>query len=128
MAGSTRVTITLPSEILHEIDLGDKNRSRFILEAVQREISRRRKLALELSLKHPHHESLSLETAGLREWFLNGKQDAANLLDLEGGMDVRWHPEQGWVEGNKLTLIEGQLPSSSLNPHEDTNSKESGRA
>ena len=97
MAGSSRVTITLPTEVLAEIDKGDKNRSRFILEAVRREVARRRQEALELSLVHPHPDSQSFESAGLEEWFLQGAQDAAELLDLDGGTPVSWVPDQGWV-------------------------------
>lgn len=99
MAGSTRVTVTLPSEILLEIDRGDRNRSRFILEAVQREIARRRREALELSLTHPHPDSQTFESAGLEEWFQEGNRDATELLDLKGGTEVHWVPERGWMDG-----------------------------
>lgn len=99
MPGSTRVTITLPSEILTEIDQGDKNRSRYILEAVQREIARRRKEALEVSLTNPHPESQSIELIGLNDWFTEGDQEARELLDFEAGTPVRWVPETGWVVG-----------------------------
>ena len=39
MSVSTRVTVTFPSEVLIEIDRGDRNRSQFILEVVHREIA-----------------------------------------------------------------------------------------
>ena len=99
MSGISRVTVTLPSEILVEIDRGDRNRSRFILEAVQREIARRKLEALELSLRHPHPDSLALESMGLQEWFDAGNQDAAELVDLNGGNEIHWVPDQGWVQG-----------------------------
>lgn len=97
MAGSSRVTITLPSDILWEIDRADKNRSRFILEAVQREVARRRKEALAQSLAHPHPESQAFEAAGLDEWFRAGENDASELLDLDQGLEVRWIAGEGWV-------------------------------
>lgn len=93
------MTVTLPSEILIEIDRSDRNRSRFILEAVQREIVRRRKEALELSLASPHPESQSFESAGLEEWFEAGQGDAAELVDLRDGTEVHWVPEHGWMQG-----------------------------
>lgn len=77
----------------------DKNRSRFILEAVKREIARRRKEALAQSLAHPHPESQIVEPAGLQEWFLAGEGDAAELLDLNAGQEVQWIPGEGWVRG-----------------------------
>jgi hypothetical protein len=101
MTGSTRVTITLPSEILSEIDREEKNRSRFILEAVQREIVRRRKEALATSLDHPHPESQSLEASDLTEWFGTGEGDASRLLDSDAGMDIQWIPDEGWVTVEK---------------------------
>lgn len=101
MSGSVRVTVTLPEEILVEIDRGDRNRSRFVLEAVRREIVRRKLEALEVSLNHPHPDSQALEPAGLQEWFQAGSQDAAELLDLQGGTEIHWVPDQGWVEGKE---------------------------
>ena len=38
-----RVTVTLPADVLSDIDSAEKNRSAFILEAVRRELSRRRR-------------------------------------------------------------------------------------
>ena len=96
MTGSSRVTITLPSDILTEIDRGDKNRSRFILEAVKREISRRRQEALNLSLANPHPDSSQFESADLPAWFRAGDADASDLLNLNEGTQVCWVPDQGW--------------------------------
>ncbi len=49
-----RVTITLPAGLVEEVDRLDRNRSRFIKEAVRQEPHRRRRKALRQSLRHPH--------------------------------------------------------------------------
>ena len=66
------------------------------------------------SLNHPHPESVALEASGLSEWFENGHDDAAEVLDLEGGKDVRWDPEQGWMEGRRGMLTGRRLGDGSM--------------
>ena len=63
-----RVTVTLPAEILSDIDHAESNRSAFILDAVRRELSRRRRLGLRKSLRNPHEESLRNAEAGFDAW------------------------------------------------------------
>ena len=99
MSESVRVTVTLPSDLLREIDSRERNRSRFVLEALRREVSRRRMEELELSLANPHPETSSLELQGVSEWFAQGKDDAEAILDLTAGTSVRWLENVGWVEG-----------------------------
>ena len=98
MSQSTRVTITLPADILLEIDIRETNRSRFVLEAVRQELQRRQKEELERSLASPHPESQGVEALGLREWFATAKNEAAELLDLAGGTEVCWVPNVGWTQ------------------------------
>ena len=94
-----RVTVTLPSEVLQSVDRLERNRSRFILEAVRREIERRRREELHRSLQAPHPESLGLAEAGLGEWAKAlPQEDAAELVDPAAGTPVRWTPGDGWVE------------------------------
>lgn len=95
---TTRVTITLPDEMIREMDRQGSNRSRFILEAVDRELKRRRRALLNESLAQPHPESGELAEAGLGEWLRAGAEDAAELLDLKAGTEVRWEPGLGWQE------------------------------
>ena len=38
-----RVTVTLPAEVVEDIDRQERNRSRFVLEAVRRELKRRQR-------------------------------------------------------------------------------------
>ncbi len=102
MYASERVTITLPGTVLQEIDRLEKNRSRFVLEAVQRELQRRRRADLRTSLENPHPESAQLADAGLEEWGARLPADeASDLVDLRAGKAVRWIPGQGWVETDK---------------------------
>ena len=96
---AARVTITLPPEVVEEIDRREKNRSRFVLEAVRREVQRRRREDLKRSLANPHPESSELADAGLEEWGARSSGgDAAALLDPRAGKPIRWVAGKGWVE------------------------------
>jgi len=50
MATSERVTVTIPAQLVDDIDRFERNRSRFIVEAVERELVRRRRDGLLRSL------------------------------------------------------------------------------
>ena len=67
MASTERVTVTLPAELVKEIDHFERNRSRFIAEAVERELVRRRRAGLLRSLEHPHPEAAELADMGLAD-------------------------------------------------------------
>ena len=92
MGRTERVTVTLPVEMLQEIDRCETNRSRFVLEAVQREVERRRREKLLLSLENPHGESIEMEAIGLSEW----GEESGLLLDSAAGTPIRWSPGKGW--------------------------------
>ncbi len=84
---------------MDEIDRREKNRSRFVLEAVRREVQRRRREDLERSLAKPHPESSELADTGLEEWGArSGRGESAELLDPGAGKPVRWVAGKGWVE------------------------------
>lgn len=92
-----RVTVTLPSEIVREIDRRVKNRSRFMLDAVKRELMRRRREELRRSLRAPHPESESLSESGLAAWAKGlPRERADDLVDVERGTEVRWVQGRGW--------------------------------
>ncbi len=96
---AARVTVTLPPEVVDEIDRREKNRSRFVLEAVRREVERRRREDLRRSLANPHSESSELADAGLEEWGgPAGRGGSEDLLDRGAGKAVRWVAGKGWVE------------------------------
>ena len=99
MATTDRVTVTLPAEVVQEIDRRERNRSRFVLDAVKRELLRRRREELRRSLGTPHPESVRLAEAGISEWAKGlPREKTEDLVDLEEGTAVRWVPGRGWEE------------------------------
>src|SRR5271157_4123100 len=66
MASVERVTVTLPGELVRDIDRREKNRSKFVAEAVRHELDHRRREELRQSLRHPHPESAELADEDLR--------------------------------------------------------------
>lgn len=97
-----RVTVSFPPELVRSIDRLERNRSKFIQEAVQRELEHRRRLELERSLHHPHPETLPTAELGFEAWG-SGLDDSpgADLLDPATGTKVAWLPGEGWRERSK---------------------------
>lgn len=96
MGSAERVTVTLSTELVEGIDRLERNRSRFIAEAVERELARRRREALLASVGSPHPETAELADTGLGNW-TSDLPDEEGLVDLAGGTAVRWVDGQGWV-------------------------------
>jgi Arc/MetJ-type ribon-helix-helix transcriptional regulator len=96
-----RVTVTLPEELIAEIDRWDTNRSRFVLEAAQHELDARRREQLERSLLHPHDDSWIVAEMGFDDWGRVPEDDDEALVDEEAGRSVRWTPEVGWTEDSE---------------------------
>jgi hypothetical protein len=94
-----RVTVTLPDVIVEEIDRWEKNRSKFVLEATERELELRRRQELERSLRYPHPESRQVSEAGIEEWGEASTPEDEGLVDPSAGKPLRWTPEDGWREG-----------------------------
>jgi Arc/MetJ-type ribon-helix-helix transcriptional regulator len=97
MPATERVTVTLPAELVRSIDRLEKNRSRFIAEAVQHELDRRRREGLRRSLERPHPEAAELADAGLADWAA-ALPDDEGLVDMAAGRPVRWVEGEGWIE------------------------------
>jgi len=97
MSTIERVTITLSAELVEGIDRLERNRSRFIAEAVEHELARRRRAALLDSVSNPHPETADLADSGLGDWTADLPHDEG-LVDLAGGTAVRWVEGQGWVK------------------------------
>ena len=91
-----RVTVTLAAELVEGIDRVERNRSRFIAEAVERELTRRREEALRLSLRSPHVETREFSDGGLGEWLSDAPADQ-DLVDATSGTPVRWVDGAGWT-------------------------------
>jgi hypothetical protein len=98
---TARITITLPPELVSEIDRRERNRSRFVVDAVRREVQRRRREDLRRSLERPHAESSELADAGLDEWGGRESESDAELLDSASGSAIRWIEGRGWVDTRK---------------------------
>lgn len=99
MGMTERVTVTLPIELVEDIDRFARNRSRFIAEAVAHELVRRRREGLLRSLESPHPEAAELlGEAGLAEWGASLPADDEGLVDMSAGTPVRWVEGLGWVE------------------------------
>lgn len=97
MSTTERVTVTLSAELVEGIDRLERNRSRFIAEAVEHELSRRRRNALLQSISSPHPETREFTDAGLGDW-TGDLPDDEGLVDVTGGTAVRWIEGQGWVK------------------------------
>ena len=102
MSDIERVTVTLATDLVRDIDRREKNRSRFVAEAVRRELDRRRRAELRRSLENPLPESAELAEQGFEEWTRSlPEEDAEGLVDSSAGRPVRWVPGKGWLEGNE---------------------------
>ena len=95
---SERLTVTLPEEMVREIEEQERNRSRFVQRAVARELERLRQEKLQQSLDNPHADSDVVAEAGFSEWADLGAEADQDLLDTEAGTDVLWDSGHGWVE------------------------------
>jgi hypothetical protein len=98
MAGTARVTVTLSADLVDGIDRIERNRSRFIAEAVQHELTRRRQAALLQSVRSPHADTVALVDTGLADWVSDVPADEG-LVDVDGGTPVHWIEGQGWKKG-----------------------------
>jgi len=102
MASVERVTVTLPDDLVRDIDRLERNRSKFVADAVRRELERRRRVELRRSLENPHPESTELAEQGFEEWSRGlPEEDAEALVDMSAGKPIRWVPGKGWVEGRE---------------------------
>ena len=99
MAGVQRVTVTLPNDLVRDIDRREKNRSKFVAQAVRHELDRRRRAEFRRSLQNPHPESAVLAEQGLEEWTRGlPAEDAEALVVSSLGKAVRWVAGEGWLE------------------------------
>lgn len=97
MATRERGTVTLSTELVEGIDRVERNRSRFIAEAVRQELTRRRREELLQSVQNPHPET-DVADGGSSDWTTDLPDDEG-LVDPAAGTAVRWREGRGWVEG-----------------------------
>jgi hypothetical protein len=96
-----RVTVTLPDDVVDEIDRWEKNRSKFVLVAARRELELRRREELERSLSNPHPEAGKMAEQGIDDWAAAVVGDDEGLLDSSAGRAVRWVEGEGWREATE---------------------------
>ncbi|HEX7359502.1 MAG TPA: hypothetical protein VF283_03320 [Bryobacteraceae bacterium] len=93
------VTVVLPDDLVRDIDRREKNRSKFVAEAVRHELNRRRREELRRSIENPHPESAELAEQGIEEWSRSlPEENPEVLLDSRAGKALRWIPGEGWIE------------------------------
>ena len=98
MAMMERVTVTLPAELVERIDRLERNRSRFMAEAAEHELVRRRREGLLRSLEAPHAEAVDLAHDSLADWGASLPIEDEQLVDVAAGTPVRWVPGKGWTD------------------------------
>ena len=92
------MTVTLDADLVDGIDRIERNRSRFIAEAVQHELARRRQAAVLQSIRSPHADTVALVDTGVADWVSDLPADDG-LVDVDAGTPVRWVEGQGWTKG-----------------------------
>jgi len=97
MSAIERVTVTLPADLVEKIDRLERNRSRFIAEAVEHELTQRRRDALLQSVQNPHPETIELVDVNLNDWVSDLPSDET-VVDASAGTPVRWVEGQGWIK------------------------------
>jgi hypothetical protein len=93
-----RITVSMPAELVARIDRVERNRSRFITQAVRHELKHRRRLELLSSLEAPHPDSLAIAALGLESWHQGLPTGDSDLLDPSAGLPLHWDVAQGWQE------------------------------
>ena len=100
MPNAERVTVTLRADLLEEIDRVERNRSRFIAEAVEHELQRRRRETLLLSVANPHPDTANLSEVAIGDWVTDLPEEN-DLVNLSTGTAVGWVVGRGWVEESR---------------------------
>ncbi len=93
---ASRITITLPEALVERIDRLERNRSRFIAEAVERELDHRLRAELRRSLEAPHAEGLEFAELGLAAYRDGLPVELVDLIEPAAGVRVAWREGEGW--------------------------------
>ena len=92
-----RIALTLPSEVITEIDRTTHDRDSFVEDAVRHEIDRRREDQLRRSLDDPHPETSKAVGSSPSNWPTGVPHDEWDeLLRSELGEEIRWEEAKGW--------------------------------
>lgn len=96
-AHGQRISVSLPEELVNEIDRSAPDRDSFVAEAVKHELTRRQKDGLQASLEYPHAKTLLVAEAPLCEWPEGVPADEwSDVLDEDSGEEIRWVEGKGW--------------------------------
>ena len=98
---TSRITITLPGDLVERIDQVAANRSSFLAAAAERELHRRLREGLRRSLDAPATESAELAEQGLTVYRDALEDDVADRVDPSGGVEVVWREDAGWLPGGE---------------------------
>ena len=102
MPGVDRVTVTLPNDLVREIDRREKNRSKFIAEAVRNELDRRRRDELTGRWTTPTPRVLNSPSRDLRSGrAAYPRKMPRHSSTVNAGRPIRWVSGEGWVEGRE---------------------------
>jgi hypothetical protein len=99
MSTFERVTVTLPAELVAGIDRPKGTAARFIAEAVEHELARRRREALFDSVKNPHPETMDMADSGLGDWTAGLPDDEGSSILREGLPFAGWK-DKGWLKAS----------------------------
>lgn len=92
------------------IDRREKNRSKFVADAVRHELESRRREDLRRSLQNPNSESTEFADEGFEAWIRSlPEEDTEALVDSSGGKPVRWVSGEGWVDAQELSSAAAPL-------------------
>jgi len=96
---TAHAAIKLPATLARQVDRLSRDRSKFVVDAVRRELRRQQHDGIQRSLRNPHPDSRNLAKLGLKEWQASlPEDDPADLVDVAAGSAVRWTPNKGWIE------------------------------
>jgi hypothetical protein len=104
MGTLARVTITLSEATVQAIDAVTDNRSRFIQNALERELRRRRRAELRRSLAEPHPDAALVKEEDVAAWAERlPVEDGDGLVNPAQATSIRWVAGQGWRTPAKPT-------------------------
>ncbi len=99
MSSTAHIALDLPLELVRELDREETDRGRFIQEAIQHELQRRRQKQILHALHNPHPESADWAELGFDDWAAHlPEEDISEWVDPDAGVEVRWTPGEGWRE------------------------------
>jgi post-segregation antitoxin (ccd killing protein) len=98
MMGCERVTVTLPIELIEQIDRIERNRSKFVAVAIRNELSRRQLEHFRASLDNAHCDAAELTELGLDDWATGYPPETEGIAERNAGSRVRWIEPHGWFK------------------------------